>query len=194
MTMAADLNLTETIEHSRRLLKERRDEDNLEFLEAAIERFPADPEVRLLYATALVPFQPDKAPWQIATAIQLDPDDPWRLTRAARLLFDLGELDASRSYAARASQLAPEDFTFESELANLGGKLAALDGHDALAEEALRAALESEPSEEVFARDLAEFLAERGRLGDALAVIDESLGRVQDREGLLRLRDSLVER
>jgi Flp pilus assembly protein TadD len=100
------LTQSETIERARRFLREGRDAENLEFLESAVARYPQDPEIRLLYATALVPFRPDKAPWQVATAIELDKNDPWRLTRAASLMFHLGELEASRSYAARAAELA----------------------------------------------------------------------------------------
>ncbi len=81
MTGPADLTLSETVERAEQLLLDGRDAENLEFLEDAIERFPQDPEVRLLYGTALVPFRPEEAPWQLATAIKLDMDNPWRLTR-----------------------------------------------------------------------------------------------------------------
>ncbi len=128
MTRRADLTLSETVERAQRLLLGGRDAENLEFLENAIERFPQDPEVRLLYGTALVPFRPEEAPWQLATAIKLDMDNPWRLTRAACLLLDLGEVEASRSYAARAVQFAPEKFSLEAILTKSRGPASRLAG------------------------------------------------------------------
>ncbi len=184
--------LETSIEQSKRLLVGRRDAENLQLLESTIQRFPDDPEVRLLYATALVPFRPNEAPWQAATAIQLDPDSPSRLTRAASLMFYLGELEAARSYTARASRLAPEDFELEADLTNIAGVIAAACGDDALAERALTEATEAEPQREVFARDLATFLADRGRLAEALDAIDRALTRVGDTTQLSRLRADLV--
>jgi len=48
----------ETVERAEQLLLDERDAENLEFLEDAIERFPQDPEVRLLYGTAFSPISP----------------------------------------------------------------------------------------------------------------------------------------
>jgi len=201
VTGPADLTLSETVERAEQLLLDERDAENLKFVEDAIERFPQDPEVRLLYGTALVPFRPEEAPWQLATAIKLDMDNPWRLTRAACLLFDLGEVEASRSYAARAVQFAPDKFSLEAVLTNLGGRLAALQGDDALAEEALRAAVESEPLRASYARDLARFLADQERPAEALDVIDRALRLTSttsyprdygDRQRLLQLRGEIV--
>jgi Flp pilus assembly protein TadD len=187
-----DLTLAEIVDRAQRLLLESRDTENLEFLEAAITRFPNDPEVRLLFATALIPFRPEEAPWQVARALELDPDDPWRLTRAASIMFNLDELEASRSYVARATKLAPPDFALEPELANLGGRLAALDGDDALAEEALRTAFEAEPTRQTFAFDLATFLAEAERIPEAITVLDRALVHGPGNEQLAELRQRLA--
>jgi Flp pilus assembly protein TadD len=194
MTGSSNLTAEQVVERARDLLLRRRDRENLAILTNAVERFPEDPEIRLLYATALLPFRPEDAAWEVATAIDLDPDDPGRLTRAASLMFHLDELDAARSYAARATQFAPPGFVFGPELANLDGKLAALDGDHQLAEDALRTAMDAEPEEESFARDLATFLADMGRQADALAVIDEALRVVRDRERLIRLRKEMATR
>jgi Flp pilus assembly protein TadD len=180
------------IRESYRLLSEDRDREAVALLEAAMRRFPSDPEIRLTYATGLLALRPEDAPWQFAKAIELDPQDPVRLTRAAVMLFHLGELSAARSYGARAAKLVPPDFVFAPELANLGGLLAALDGDDALAEDGLRAAVEAEPNRESFARDLAKFLAERHRTEEALKVVDDALELTGDREKLERLRSELA--
>lgn len=192
MTVRARLTLDKSIRRAQQLLVEGRDAENLELLESAIKRFPDDPEIRLLYATALVPFRPNEAPWQAATAIQLDPDSPSRLTRAASLMFHLGELEAARSYTARASRLAPQDFALEAGLTNIAGMIAAAQGDDALAERALRQAAEAEPQQEVFARELATFLAARGRLVEALSVIDGALPLARDSQKLSCLRADLA--
>ena len=190
--MSADLTAAQIIDRAHRFLREKRDAENLALLEQAAERFPEDPEIRLLLATALVPFRPEEARWQAATAVQLDADNPWRLKRAASLLFHLGEVDAAYSYAARASQLAREDHLLEVELANLGGRIAARRGQLALAEEALRLAVELDPDEEAFARDLAKFLADTDRGAEALEVIDRAVESVGQKDNLERLRESLT--
>jgi Flp pilus assembly protein TadD len=182
----------EVVQQAYRLLRERRDEQNLLLLERAVDQFPEDPEIRLLFATALLPFRPEESPLRAAEAIDLDPDHPGRLTRAARLMFYLGEVEEARSYGARAAQLAPPDFHLAPDLVNLGGLLAALDGDDVLAEEALRAAVEAEPDDEAFARDLAGFLAKHGRRSEALGVIDRALNLASEHGKLERLRHQIA--
>lgn len=97
-------------------------------------------------------------------------------------------MDAARAYVGRAAQFAPADFEFGPELAHLGGLLAALDGDDEIAEDALGAALEAEPGRPNFTRDLAKFLSERGRTQEALAVIDQGLVHNPENEELAELR------
>jgi Flp pilus assembly protein TadD len=186
--MMSELTQPEIVERAKRLLIDKRREDYLEFMETAVDRFPDDPEIRLLYATALLPYAPDRVAVQVATAIQLESNNPWRLTRAASILFHLGELDAARAYVGRAAQFAPADFEFGPELAHLGGLLAALDGNDEIAEEALEAALEAEPGRPNFTRDLAKFLSERGRTQEALEVIDQGLVHNPENQELAELR------
>jgi Flp pilus assembly protein TadD len=180
------------IKHGRRLLVEGRHEETSEFFEEAVQRFPDDPEIRLLYATSLVADHPADVAEQVAKAINLDPDEPIRLTRAAGLVFNMGEIEAARSYATRAKELAKPGFFFLPELINVGGLIAAHDGDDALAEEALRVAVEEEPGREAFVRDLAKFLADRDRGTEALEVVDRALTVTKEKEKIERLRGEIT--
>ena len=180
-----------TVEVAHTLLVEGRTEEFLTFSEGAVELFPLDPELRLMYALALAPMDREKARWEAARSIELDTDDPGRLIRAARLMLSLGEPDTARSYAARAAQFAPEDFVFAPELTAVGGILAAIAGEFALAEDALRAAHAAEPNRETFARDLARFLSEQGRSDEALAVLDNAIAAGADADDLGRVRDEI---
>jgi Flp pilus assembly protein TadD len=156
-----DLSLTETIQHAKELLRDERHEENLAFLTEAVERFPKDPEVRLLYGTLLVMFRPEDAAWEIATAISFDTTDPYRLTRAAQMLYVLGEFDAAQDYVDWTLDAAPDDFALLPALLNVGGKLAARRGDDEMADAALRRAVEREPDNPHFAQDLEEYLNSR---------------------------------
>jgi tetratricopeptide (TPR) repeat protein len=129
----------------------------------------------LAYASILLPFRPNEVVAEAAKAVELGPDDPLILVRAAHLMFDRGQVEAARSCAARANELAQPDFLLMSGLANLNGRLAAHDGQDDLAEQKFRAAMESDPAFSSFAVDFAKFLASRGRQTEALEVIDEAL-------------------
>ncbi len=189
----------EIVHKARWLLQERRDQENLELLETAVGHFPEDPEIRLLYGTALVPFRPNEAPQQLAFSIKLDPESPENLTRAASILLHLGEVDAARSYIGRAAQLAPESFIFRAELTNLGGKLASIRGEVDLAKEAFEAAVEAEPRDLAFSYDLAACYFERGEVGAALAVVNCALdypattrADQERRERLVILRERLA--
>ena len=120
----ARLDVADATELAQRLLIER-DYDGLRrFADRAVERFPGDPELRLLYGTSLVDHRPEDAPQEIARAIALDPSDPERVYRAASLLFRLGETEAARSYVAQVDRLAPEGFVFAEELDDLKQRLA----------------------------------------------------------------------
>jgi tetratricopeptide (TPR) repeat protein len=189
--MNRDLTQPETVEWAKVLLLEERYEEYLEFLEEAVELFPDDPEVRIHYATALIASRPDEVALQAGKAIQLEPNNPWRLVRAASLLYDVEEFDAARSYVVHAAQHIPVGFEFAPELSNLGGNLAAQTGGDEFAEEALSAALEEEPDRRRFARDLAQFLADRERTTEALKILDEALRRNPQDSKLIQLRDEL---
>jgi Flp pilus assembly protein TadD len=73
-------------------------------------------------------------------------------------------------------------------LLNLSGLLAALAGEDDLAEKDLRSAVESEPDHKSWVSYLAVFLAERGRLEEAVAVLDEGVTHVDNTDDLESMR------
>ncbi len=77
-------------------------------------------------------------------------------------------------------------------LDNLKGLLAAFEGDDILAAELLGSAVEREPTNEPFARNLAVFLAERGRLQEGIAVLDEALKQVEKKDQLERMRSRMA--
>jgi tetratricopeptide (TPR) repeat protein len=184
--------LAATIDRGRALFTEGRDDEAFEFLEKAVQRFPEDAEIRLDYATSLLAVRPEEVVAEAVKAIELDPDEPIRLTRAASLLFNRGEIETARSYVERAKRLATHDFSFRPELLNLESHFAAHDGNDEMAEDGLCRAMEQKPNGEMFAFDLAKFLVERNRREEALGIIHEALTRVNRKEPLERLRNEIL--
>jgi Flp pilus assembly protein TadD len=185
--------LANAIAQGRELRRVGRDpEEALEFLEGAVRRFPADPELRLLFATILLVFEPDQAAAEAAKAIELSPDDSVVLVRAGHLLVR-EDPEAARSCAVRANELAPPDFVLMSGLISLNGLIAAFDGEDDVAEERLRLAVSRDPLYSNFAVQLATFLAARGRQEEAIEVIDEALQQAKEKGDLERLRAVLTE-
>lgn len=181
------------IERGQKLLAARQEREAIEFLGAAVRRFPEDPEIRVLYASILLAVRPDDVAAEAAKAVELGPDNPVILVRAGHLMLGRGDLAGARSCAARANELTQPDFVLMAGLLNLNGLLAAHDGEDHLAEEKLRGAVESDPFFSSFAVDLANFLAKRGRQAEALEVIDDALDHARDRADLERLRSEMVE-
>ena len=184
--------LAASIVRGRRLFSSGREQETFDFLERAVKQFPEDAEIRWLYAAILLAFRPDDVAEQATKAVALAPNDPSILVRAGSLLLNLGEVEEARSCAARANQLAQPNFVLMSELANLDGCLAALYGEDDVAEEKLRAAVESDPSSSPFAIDLAKFLVRGNRREDAMAVVHEALRHVKDKECLEHLRQEIA--
>lgn len=180
------------IRRARRLRSEDRDQENLEFLEEARLRFPREAEFQLIYATTLLPLRPDEVASEVVKAVGLAPDDPTVLVRAAHLMRSEGEPEVARFYMKRARELAGPNFIFEGGLANLEGAYAAFDKEYDFAEERLRCAVELDPDFESFAGDLARFLAARGRLEEAVEVVDQALPQVKTRIYLEDLRKKLV--
>jgi len=181
--------LNAAIARGRELRKLGRDpEEASEFLSGAVQRFPRDPELRLLHATVLLATRPDGVATEAAKAAELAPDDPGTLVRAGHLLLGRGDREAAQSCAIRAEKCAKPDFALKAGLDNLKGLLAAFQGEDVLAEEMLRAAVVREPNSEPFARNLAVFLAERGRLQEGAEVLDEALKHVEKKDEIERMR------
>jgi Flp pilus assembly protein TadD len=175
-----------------KLLAEHRHEEAYGFLREAVQQFPEEPEIRMHYAHSLLAVRPEDAVSEVKKAIDLSPDDPVRLTRAAGILFGMGHVDTASSYATRARELAPPNFPFMSDLTHLDGHFATREGNYELAEERFRSALEHEPTNEIFAADFARFLSEQGRRSEALAIVEEAVARTERKEPLERLRDELL--
>lgn len=169
-----------------------RADENVALLEDGVRRFPTDPELRILLASALLRPHPKEALHQIAEAISLDVDDARRVTRAAFMLYDLGEIDGARQYVAHAMQtMPPDDPVLEVELAVLGGQIAAQMGEADIAEEAFRAAVASYPEVEQYWVVLSEFLAEQGRVDEARFVVRTAIRTASQTGKLDALRTSL---
>jgi Flp pilus assembly protein TadD len=181
----------EAVKRSRRLLLEDREQENHEFLEDALIRFPEDAELRLLFASNLLAIRPEDAAGEAIKAVELNPDEPILLIRAASLLVAMGRVDVARDYAKRSRELASADFPFKAELINLEARFAAIDGRDAEAERGFRRAVELDPKAEALALDLARHLARRNREEEALHVIEQGLESATQTGNLLRLRNEL---
>jgi Tfp pilus assembly protein PilF len=183
--------LAAAIDRSRRLLMAGQNKANFELLERAVKQFPDDPEIRLLYATILLEFRPDEVASQASRAVDLASDNPRILVRAAHLLFSRGEVEAARLCADRANDLAQPGFVLMADLVNLNGLLAMCDEEYGLAEERLRAAVESQPDNGSFAVDLARFLATRDRHAEANEVLDQISARTNETDTLERVRSEI---
>ena len=182
--------LAETIEQGQRLVKAKDDQATCEFLEKAVQEFPEDPQIRLLYAAILIEFRPDDVGGEAAKAAELGWDDPGSLVRAASLLGFARRWDEVRTCVARANELAEPDFVLKAGLDNLNGILAAMDHEFDRAEELLRSATEED---QINAYDLAKFLAWRDRETEALEVIDRGLQQVANKFPLEHLRSKIAE-
>jgi tetratricopeptide (TPR) repeat protein len=185
--------LAATIKQGQELLASQRRQEALDFLDEAVQQFPDDPEIRLLHASILLAFRPKDVAAEATKAVELGPDDAVILVRAAYLLLGRGEAEVARSHVGRAKELVTPEFLFYPELLSLEGRLAALDGDDDLAEERMRLAFEREPSGEMLAFELAKFLADRERHGEALEVIGHGLNHAKGGAELERLRSELVD-
>jgi Flp pilus assembly protein TadD len=182
-----------TIARARELQRSGRNpEEALEFLEAAVRRYPEDPELRLLYATILLAFTPEDVAAEAAKAVELGSDDPIILVRAGHLLLSRGDRETARFCAARTHELARPGFVLMAALVHLDGLLAALVGEDEVAEKNLRSAVASKPGNEQWVRHLAVFLAERGRLQEGAYVLDKALKHAKHKEDLVRMRDKMT--
>lgn len=184
--------LATAIKRARWLLTDGNNLENYQFLQEAVEQFPTDPELRLLYATILLEFRPKDVASQASKAVHLAPHDPQILVRAAHLMFNRGEVEDARSCAVRASDLAHTDFVLMTDLINIIGLLAAFDEEHGLAEEELRAILRHEPENGSFAVDLARFLKSQDRPAEAIEILDCALAHTKNVDTLERVRREIA--
>jgi Flp pilus assembly protein TadD len=176
-----------TIERGRRLLVEGDDPKTVEFLEEAIQRFPDDPEIRFLYASVLKYVRPEDVASEAMKAAELDPDDPDLLTRIAYLMSAVSRPELARRYAVSARELGGSDLLFAAELDHLESRFAMEDGDEEAAEKGFRLSVERQPDSEMFAIDLAKFLAERGRRVEAMEVVERALQTAKSKDELTRV-------
>lgn len=181
------------IQRGRKLLATQQVQEGHTFLQEAVQRFPDDPEIRLLYASILLAIRPSDVAAEAAKAVELGPDDPVILVRAAHLLLGRGEVEAARAHLNRAKKRVKPGFILMSGVVNLEGRLAAVDGRDDLAEKKFRAAVASDPALPALAIDLAGFLANQGRQEEALEVLDDALTHTEAKDELKRIRAEIVE-
>lgn len=185
--------LAAAIARGRSLLVARQPQELFDFLEQAVQRFPDDAEIRLLYATALLEIRPEDVAPEAAKAVELGPDDPLILVRAGQLLIGKRQLETAQFCATRTRELTQPDFVLMSSLLNLEGHLAAFGREYDLAEKRFRSAVECEPANGSLASELAKFLRARGRRTEALAVIDRALELSSGKEDdLVRLRAKIA--
>jgi hypothetical protein len=182
--------LADTIEHAHRLFKARDEQDAFDFVTKAVQEFPKDPQLRVLYASILVRFRMDDVGKEAAKAAELGSDDPRVLIRAGSLLLFARRWDDLRSCVARANEIVEPGFVLKSGLDNLNGILAAKDHEFERAEKLLRSATEDD---QMHAIDLAKFLGWRKRDAEALEVIDEALKHARYKFSLERLRTQIAE-
>jgi tetratricopeptide (TPR) repeat protein len=182
-----------TIQRGRELFTQGSQQEAQEFLSEAVQRFPDNAEIRILYGSSLLSDRPEDGIREVMAAVELDPKEPNRLARAADLMFSMARLDESREYASRARHLGGSDFLFLPELTRLEADFALRDGNYDAAEMGYRRAVELGPDDERLAIHLAKFLAERGCRSEAMEVIERALQTAKDRDQLERMRRDLAD-
>jgi Flp pilus assembly protein TadD len=189
------------LRRAHRLLSEGRTEEHRRHVEKAVSEFPDDPDVRLEYAVALRSSEPTKAREEALHAIDLDKSgDVARLTKAARTLMIVGDLDTARAWVERGLSLEGDNGVVATELRSIRGHIAVREKNYESAELDFRAAHEAEPTDARFTRDLAALLARDGRFAEALQIIDQTLAlelrprshAEQDRAMLEGLREQIA--
>jgi tetratricopeptide (TPR) repeat protein len=183
--------LEEAIRRGRKLHADE-DPGAAAFLEGAAKRFPESAEFPLLLSGLYLESRPDEVMALVGRAAELGSDDPAAQVRAGHKFLNQGDLEAARTCAVRAEELADDEFALMAAMESLAGRIAARDGDFSLAEEKLRAAVGRDPEYAVYPDHLARFFWTRGQSEDALSVIDESLGLVRKPERLERLRSEIA--
>ncbi len=174
-TLAASLQLT------RQLIREDKDEQLASYSEKAARRFPESAELQLMYARGLRRSErPDVVvAVQAEKAAAIGARDPNIQVQAGYILIDSGDLEGARTCVARAEESADGEFAFIVDLDGLRGRIAARDGEFELAEELFRSVVSREPQWPNNWSQLARFLWARRRTEEALTVMAESLSRLR---------------
>ena len=160
------------------------------FVRRALSLNPDHPGAQLHWAIELIE-QPQQARYHLRRAADLGRGDPAIEYQVACVLLELGDVDAARMLARRASRHVDGEFRFLPGLVNLTGRLADASGQDDLAEQALGLAFELEPEMAWQGRSLAQFLYRQGRTAEALRVTRAALRHTPGDPGLLSLQARL---
>jgi tetratricopeptide (TPR) repeat protein len=154
----------------------------------------SDPEAdRLLRQGAeLSAASPADAKEPIERAVELAPDDPEILVRAAALSFYNGAYERSWELLVRARERADADSELTPTIAYVGGRILLLTGREADALELLAAAFDARPQEHRYGYVLAVALLAAGRLDEARSVATRALHSGANDDDLPRLGDHLA--
>lgn len=163
------------VETARRLVIEGRYEEAEPLIREALARFPDDPELTLELGATILPDDAREAAALLRRAVELRPEHPFVLTRAATCMFGIEQYETAEEYTHRALACAPDDFVLRPDLDLLLGRLAARRGDDEVAVRLLRRAFDADPADESKALMLAGLLEERDSIEDALDVVTRAL-------------------
>jgi tetratricopeptide (TPR) repeat protein len=135
----------------------------------------------------------------IRRALSLASGDPAVLTRASRLLFNMGrEREAARCVRTAAPLVVEhtgsgQGFPFDEDLVAMIGRVAWFEGNDEAAESAYRFGFETWPTNDEFGGLLVGFLVRRDRRDEARDVADRALRSRPDDEKLAAYCSALLE-
>jgi len=128
-------SLDETLTRSIELTRAGRHKEHLALIREALLLYPGELEVVIRAAGAQVVEAPEEAARLASEAVNLAPEDPATLTRAASVMFSVEQLEEARHLFSRATRTADDDFVLAFDLAYLGAQLAFAYGDDEKAEE-----------------------------------------------------------
>ncbi len=179
MTGPDDAGARAVLASSSELMREHRVEEGTKLLEEAIKSFPDDPHLRLRAAAlALMAQDIEQAKLRVRQAVELAPDDPGVLTHAASHMEAMHEHEAAERWVRTAASLVPDDFELAGHLSHLMSKVLLRHGHADRAEAMARKAFEADPAMPEHGVMFAALLEGRGDVGEARAVIEQSLEHV----------------
>lgn len=144
-------------------------------MRSALAQHPDELEIVIRAAGAHIGEAPNQAAELAERAVQLAPEDPSTLTRAAQVMLATARLDEARDLCGRASRSAGEGFTLAFDLAHLAGRVALGYGNEEKALELLQLAFDNQPETTGHASALADLLERRGEHARSLEVLEQAI-------------------